>query len=249
MATLYVRKEGLDTNNGTTVALAKLTIASAMTASASGGTIDIGEGGWYETIGVAGKTIIFQGTGMYKTTIVGTISIQENSTFNDMTVSLNANFANGVNTGVTLNRVRILGNGYGSTQVYFLYYGSGNFVANYCIFHGITKNNYLFVMGATGGSLSMNHCTVFNSGNFYNGGTVPMSIKNSIMYNCAINNNPVATITHKNNLWYPTAVGASWGFVPDATEIVGQKPLFVDITGGVDYLRDGSPGISLGVAT
>ena len=62
MATLYVRKTGNDSNDGSTPALAKLTIGAALTAAANDDTIDIGVGTYSEEVTCGSLTgVIIQG--------------------------------------------------------------------------------------------------------------------------------------------------------------------------------------------
>ena len=68
MANIYVRKSGSDSNDGSTPALAKLTIASAISAMTSGDTIYVGSGVYREqslTTGSKNVTIIGDTTGEY----------------------------------------------------------------------------------------------------------------------------------------------------------------------------------------
>lgn len=257
MSILYVRKEGSDSNNGTSVALAKLTLASAMSTASNNDTINIGRGGWYETIGLGGKKLTFQGAGRNLTTVIGTIYISGNSIFNDLTVSLNANYANDY-SGVTFSNVTIYGNGYGGTQPYWLYTSSGSnpFTATNTIFANVYYSNYYLI--GVAGPVTLNHCVLYKCGGFYFfASNQAISIKNCIMHGDGnqpvyLWNDPGNNFTHKNNIWYqenrsgPDNTG--WGFSPDATESYSM-PLWTDKTGMVLTLREGSIGINTGTAS
>jgi hypothetical protein len=242
MATLYVRKEGVDTANGSTIALAKLTITSAMTAAAHNDTINIGVGAWYGTFGTSGKRIVYQGAGMFDTTIIGAFYISDSPAFYDLTIQMNVNQQNAY-SGAYFNRVRVFGNGFGSPQSYWLYTDNKSFTAINSIFHNIigSQSYLIYTAGAT---TTFNHCVIYRGGFLHSGGA--LVIKNSILDLCDLSNLPT-TFIHENNIWYNNGSNPA-GFTLNATELK-TNPLFVDRIGGVMSVRDGSPAINLGVAT
>jgi len=71
MATFYVNKSGNDADSGATRALAKLTIAAAITAAATGDTIMIGTGRYVEgNLATGTKAISFDADGGFGTVII-----------------------------------------------------------------------------------------------------------------------------------------------------------------------------------
>jgi hypothetical protein len=93
--TVYVRKTGLDANSGLTEALAKLTLSGGNGVAVAGDTIDIGVGTWTENsqLGLV-SNVLYKGTGMFKTFIVGIpfVNATDNTNiykFSDMYININ----------------------------------------------------------------------------------------------------------------------------------------------------------------
>jgi len=59
MATIYVNKNGSDANNGSTAALAKVTISAGITAAGSGGTVIVGSGSYNELLTVSASQTLY----------------------------------------------------------------------------------------------------------------------------------------------------------------------------------------------
>ena len=251
MATLYVRKEGNDSNDGSSVALAKLTILSAETDSSNSDTIDIGEGGFEEVITTLNKSITYQGAGKYKTTIVGAISPLNNNTtlsINDLTLVLNQTVGAYIQKTITWNRCRVLGNKLASTRAIWIY--GKPIYANYTEFHDLYYLNYL-LFGPLGG-IQLNHCTLYSTALnqiilSYGSNQATDFIKNCIFYNIHLTGAWHESMTHENNIWYPYTTTGGTDMPFNASES-GENPLFVDPPGAVLSVRDDSPAINMGVA-
>jgi hypothetical protein len=154
MTNRYVAKDGNDANDGSTWALAKLTIQAGVNLIASGDTLYIGAGVYNETITrtMNSTTATIQGVGLVIVDGGGTISTNMNCgplsgtlnlTINDIVFQ---NHTSGAcyptaNTNVwTFNRCRFVGNGYG-----ILLQRYPNITVANCIF----ANNSIAGIGAT----------------------------------------------------------------------------------------------------
>jgi hypothetical protein len=254
MATFYVRKTGNDANNGTTVALAKLTIASAITASNTNDTIDIGVGTWTENQPY-NVSRVFQGAGMFSTIINTTIfgPYQDTMTINDMRI----NHTGSVNyywreSTATMNRVYVDYSGITTPNAFLIY--DVALTAYRCIFRGLYQSTEHCFYSTTGRNMSFNKCTFHdilplnNRGVFTQAGGGTISVQNSIISSSTDYSSTKlafygAVALRRNNLIYQLN-GQTLG----TGEALGN-PIFKDAAGGDFRIPHNSPAVGLGRLT
>jgi hypothetical protein len=224
MATYYVNKSGSSGNNGTTPALAKLTIAQGMALCTTGDTVIVGSGTYAERIsyGVAinlyaDGVVYLDGTGIITTGIVVTMTIGTSNctmaahptnggkwiikNWNVNSVTFGTFYAN-CNNGIVqhnINNVELYGNVNNSVGVY-ISNGTVN-VAN-CVFSGFGLYG-IYYTGNQGNS--------FTSNTFYNCGiAINSTVSTYTQYNIFHTNttsvkftsNPTTTLNY--NIYYST---------------------------------------------
>jgi len=264
MSTYYVRKSGNDSNGGTDPDTdAKLTIASAVSASSNDDTIDIGEGTWEETIN-AQRT--FLGVNMDKTILS---SAHTSITWSGYTIAF--------------QNIRLILTGDLSEMLPTTL----SFINSFIDFSGIIDANILWRMDAAGETLTMTNSIFYGSAVveaivpqllrlgaantavvtncvFYrftdanwvrnSDATVNVTMKNCIFYNVTSFKpaNTAAEWTYEDyNCWYSSGgtvseTGFSGGEYGEHDILV--DPLFVDADGGDFRLQSSSPCIGAGHA-
>jgi hypothetical protein len=240
MATYYVRKTGSDANNGTTIPLAKLTIAGAVALSAagSGDTIDIGVGEWIENI-IYSNARTYRGAGMFLTSIVGRLtngSAAVSIYFRDLKMTLNANNTATISVSL-LSLVRVYWNcaGYGDTG------GDGYFSASWVL------DNSLFVNLGVDKTCSTAYTitnSIFTSNNNFETRYVTLAsiVKNSFISVYNLYRPDSTNPTHSYNAYAGTP---SWG-LGTGEFIASLAACFVDAPNGDFTLKAGSPLINTG---
>jgi hypothetical protein len=241
MATKYVDKTGNDANNGSTLVLAKLTLAGGESVASNGDTIVIGAGTWVENFG--SKYLIYQGAGMFDTIINGNIkdnTIYGYGKYYDLTISLVSSEAARVDGGRYFYRVRFLGNGFGGPAGYIIYYGNP-FVMSYSTFHDIHgTSTYAFQGSGNPTTFQISNCA-FNHVGLLSAGLYQSTssfVRNSAFRNCDFTGYVLSCTVDHNCANAGTYLGGADTIIAD--------PLFVDATNGDLRLAAGSPCINKG---
>ena len=189
MSTIYVNKNGSDANNGSTAALAKVTISAGITAAGSGGTVIVGSGSYNELISTsmsgctfyADGNVVIDGQGLSATQL-----IYYGGYYNPSAAFSWLPYTNG--------GYWIFKNSPGSSLIAKASQLSGNFTSTYqnCIFLG-GGIAYGINYAALGNPcvLTVNKCVFSNfSSQAINAQTYASAdtlyITNSTFYNCAI---------------------------------------------------------------
>lgn len=259
MATYYVRKTGDDGNDGLSEANAKLTIASAVTASSEDDTIDIGEGTFDEALPIEPRT--YQGAGMFSTTLEGMFSdnlATGDHTYNDMYWDITAEDPTAVTLPfgtLTLNRVFIDGTkrSAGAYSRFFIANNLRTFIMNNCVIYEMFEGNSRgFVNSETTGYTSQfTNCTFYNTG--FKGQRTSADVssdsfyKNCIFQGCMFFSSTGTTeeefINPENCIFWDMFDFSQTG---GSTNCTFEDPLLADPGGGDLRLQAGSPAIGAG---
>ncbi len=166
MANLYVRKAGSDSNNGSTAALAKLTIGSAVTAASAGDNVYVGAGVYKEAISAAAKQINIIGdiTGA-STGDAGEVILSGLNATDD---GFGANFTHDLSSGGSLQNL-IFSDWYTNTGTSLIYCNTPSNAFS------VTDCKFVNIMFGTGLQVF-----VFN----WNSGTGALTLKRCGFYNC-----------------------------------------------------------------
>lgn len=241
MATNYVRKTGLDANNGSTIALANLTIAGAITDSSANDTIDIGAGTYTENL-VGANSRTYKGAGMFLTIINGVFSASRTAgilTIQDLKIIQNANQPELARIPLTLNRV------YWSSVGYTISFG---FDAGYQL-HILNSIIYapsggIIIFDGVLGSSCINS-TIYTNRTInlwaYISTDIP-TIKNSFLNG---GNQLTYALSHTYNA-YDLNNSPSWGLGTGEFTTTAAA-CFVDPVNGDFTLKSGSPLINKGL--
>jgi hypothetical protein len=225
MTTYYVRKTGLDAQNGTTIALAKLTIASAITASAVGDTIDIGVGTWAESI-AASRTYL----GVSRNdTVISAV----NSAWNALTMAFtNIKLIHAGTNGITATSLTYTDATDDHSAVVYsgTYYFSSQLILVRTILIGSTSNATTgsLLNFATATASSFDHVIVYGfAGNcFVRFAAGTLSITNTILYHKQFNSisqSATAWTLEQYNCLYSTG-----GVVNKPGGVTGTGTLYAD---------------------
>ena len=246
MATYFVRKGGSDSSSGLTEALAKLTIASAITASTTDDIIDIGPGTFTENLN--GNSRTYQGAGMFLTFIDGNLTASGDVNVYRMTVRpINAETVPATSDYV-FEDVYFNGINYGPTAPRWFYNTSGTFgtsVWNRCIianFNPNAKEDIYF--NNDGLTASVTNCVFYNMYRVYfNKGTI--NLQNNLFH--TMNSTTVfssVSLTHNYNAYY--IYGGRTSYVAGANDVELTGDPCIDVSGGDYRPASGSAIINAG---
>lgn len=260
MSTIYVRKFGSDANDGSTVALAKLTMTSAYTVASIGDTINLGVGVWEENM-TRDKDMTWEGQGMFLTTIKGISGNYQ--TGHDLTMK-NLKFLVDEEISYTYSPLTfgdaVLTAIFENVWIDFLYPCTTNsmmylgdnttFTAdNFILSNMSTGNNYIISLGGDDTVITLNNCIFYN---IFGGQYSFRSSENSTTTatNCIFHTldgylkQDTSSFTRVNCCIY------NWPSDGSCTDGGGNlddtDPLFVDVVGGDFRLRKDSPCIGAG---
>jgi len=249
--TVYVRKSGLDANDGLTEATAKLTLAGANAIAVATDTVDIGAGTWTETLQI-GKisNCLYRGSGIFITVIVGDMYRPvATSKLSDLKIAYTSAIPDTASTLLEWTRVFLDGSAVPTASARICQLGNGTYVLRNCIFFKCNSSGAgCFSITSSTANAKFYNCVFYkspNSGDYFmydytSGGNTTVYFKNCIIVQPAgIFYGP--NITHTYNCVYGSLVG--WTLGP--TEI-SSDPLFVDPEGGDFRLQAGSPCIGVG---
>lgn len=219
MSQLYVAKDGNDANNGSSWALAKLTVQAAVTAAASGDTINIASGLYSENITTTGgKVLTFLGVGyvvLEAPSGLGFIFSNGSGALNVTCQNLIFRNAAGAivgiqNTSDSADVVSCRFDGISTHGVSHQSAGSMNITLFKCSFFGVS--NAIFPRG---GATNIRKCTFVDCANPINNSGAPNPV-NSIL-DCIFYS--VAAVTR----WHPGAATCDGNVYSaiDATHPVG----------------------------
>lgn len=221
MATKYVNKSGNDSNDGSTTALAKLTIQAAVNAASSGDSIVVGSGFYNEKITlVAGRTIalyadgvvVVDGSGLSVGYLVthgsgagaNSVAFDKLSTggwwiFQNVNGSRIVSLETGSSSSASMKNCIFRYSG-GNTNGY---YSNSQFSATIqnCVFDGAFTYAINVAYGVTG-ACSFLFNTIYGATtgiNMSNTGSAPVTIANNIISNCTTAWN-ITTAVATNNL-------------------------------------------------
>jgi len=246
MASYYVSKVGSDSNNGTTWALAKLTIAGAIAVSTTGDTINIGAGDFAENV-TMGNARTYSGVSMVSTVISGTFTgASTTCVFSNLKLNISS-FTSNMGSGLlTFNSVRLEGNN--AVWPSLMFYGSsGTLNISYSIFSNISGQiNASFIAPAISGVVNIQHSVFYNvavaSGYLIESYSPNLTIQNSIIHTCK-SFYCSTTFTRSYNCIYNSVSG--WTL---QTGEIAVDPKFVDPANGDFRLQPTSPCIGTGHA-
>jgi len=259
--TVYVNKAGNDSNDGLTLATAKLTIAGANAIAVATDTVSIGVGTWSETLQLSKvNDCIYQGAGMFLTAIQGDIynSGITSSKVNDMKIIFATNLPRLTATTVTWNNVYLDGTNTSSGTNAYIAYVIANATNKFtgCIFYKCTNTGGagLFPINGANGILKIYNCIFYKSNAVatdyfvydYSGANNGLSFKNCIFHSVAGSSRIVAGggFVHEYNCFYASTL-LFLTTALNATEFEAD-PLFVDPEGGDFRLQSSSPCIGKG---
>jgi len=170
--TVYVTKDGNDSNSGLTLALAKLTLNGANAIAATGDTVSIGIGTWTEDDEIGKITeCIYNGSGMFKTYITG--SIYDDSGVHHIFKNMYIN-----SIGTTISGAGVIpiaeyvffdysANAACSRPIADVRYADTNWVG--CVVYGLesTAQGAIFGRGNSSFEMNISNCTFASLDSFY----------------------------------------------------------------------------------